>query len=137
MTKVDSIVSNYDLPTASNITKGGIKVGDGLRMTGDILSVVEIPDATSLASGLMTASDKIKLDDLNNYTLPTASGSVKGGVKIGSGLKMTGEVLSADLSAATSTSGDLMSAEDKRKLVSSASESKVELKSAADWVRGL
>lgn len=29
-------------------------------------------------------------------TLPTASASTKGGVKIGSGLKMTGEVLSAD-----------------------------------------
>ena len=32
------------------------------------------------------------------YTLPTASASVKGGVKIGSGLQMTGEVLSADSS---------------------------------------
>ena len=31
-----------------------------------------------------------------SYTLPTASGSTKGGVKIGSGLKMTGEVLSVD-----------------------------------------
>lgn len=32
----------------------------------------------------------------NSYTLPTASADTKGGVKIGSGLKMTGEVLSAD-----------------------------------------
>lgn len=31
-----------------------------------------------------------------SYTLPTASGSTKGGVKIGSGLKMTGEMLSVD-----------------------------------------
>lgn len=30
------------------------------------------------------------------YTLPTASSETKGGVKIGSGLTMTGEVLSAD-----------------------------------------
>lgn len=33
------------------------------------------------------------------YTLPTASASVKGGIKIGSGLKMTGEVLSLDISS--------------------------------------
>ena len=32
----------------------------------------------------------------NAYTLPTAGANTKGGVKIGSGLKMTGEVLSAD-----------------------------------------
>lgn len=32
------------------------------------------------------------------YTLPTASADTKGGVKIGSGLSMTGEVLSADFS---------------------------------------
>lgn len=31
-----------------------------------------------------------------SYTLPTASAEVKGGVRIGSGLTMTGEVLSAD-----------------------------------------
>ena len=31
-----------------------------------------------------------------SYTLPTASADTKGGIKIGSGLKMTGEVLSAD-----------------------------------------
>ena len=30
------------------------------------------------------------------YTLPTASATIKGGIKIGSGLTMTGEVLSAD-----------------------------------------
>lgn len=32
----------------------------------------------------------------SSYTLPTAGADTKGGVKIGSGLKMTGEVLSAD-----------------------------------------
>lgn len=38
-----------------------------------------------------------KIEDLGgSYTLPTASTETKGGVKIGSGLTMTGEVLSAD-----------------------------------------
>lgn len=40
------------------------------------------------------------------YTLPTASASTKGGVKIGNGLTMSGEVLSADAQLPTSTSAD-------------------------------
>jgi hypothetical protein len=39
---------------------------------------------------------KIKEGGASPYVLPTASGSTKGGVKIGSGLTMTGETLSAD-----------------------------------------
>lgn len=39
-----------------------------------------------------------KIEDLGgSYTLPTASADTKGGVKIGSGLTMEGEVLSADI----------------------------------------
>ena len=37
----------------------------------------------------------------SSYTLPTAAANVKGGVKIGSGLTMTSETLSADASAIT------------------------------------
>ena len=37
----------------------------------------------------------------SSYTLPTAAANTKGGVKIGSGLTMTGETLSADASAIT------------------------------------
>lgn len=38
---------------------------------------------------------KSDITDLEDYELPTASGSVKGGIKVGAGLSMTGEVLSA------------------------------------------
>ena len=65
--------SAYELPTASADTKGGVKIGSGLTMDGEVLSA----DA---------------------YTLPTAAADTKGGVKIGSNLSMTGEVLSADVS---------------------------------------
>lgn len=41
------------------------------------------------------------------YVLPTASANVKGGVKIGSGLTMTGEVLSADAQIPSGDSGDV------------------------------
>ena len=35
--------SSYTLPTASADVKGGVKVGEGLQMDGDVLSVVESP----------------------------------------------------------------------------------------------
>lgn len=41
-----------------------------------------------------------------SYTLPTASGETKGGVKIGSRLTMNGEVLSADAQVPTHTSAE-------------------------------
>ena len=40
------------------------------------------------------------------YTLPTASADTKGGVKIGNGLTMTGEVLSADAQIPAHTGAD-------------------------------
>lgn len=53
-------------------------------------------EATTLASGFMTASDKTKLDGLKNYSLPTASASVLGGVKVGTNLSIDSNgVLSA------------------------------------------
>lgn len=58
---------SYTLPTASANTKGGVKIGSGLTMTGEVLSA----------------------------DLPTASAETLGGVKVGSGLSITDGVLSA------------------------------------------
>ena len=63
----------YALPTASADTKGGVKIGSGLTMTGDVLSN----------------------DNPTPYSLPTASADTLGGVKVGSGLSITDGVLSA------------------------------------------
>lgn len=50
---------------------------------------IPVADATKAnGSGLMLNSDKIKLDSLSNYTLPTADSSTLGGIKIGSGLNI-------------------------------------------------
>lgn len=53
--------------------------------------------ATQSANGLMSATDKKKLDGIaenaNNYTLPTASSDTKGGIKVGTTLSISGEVL--------------------------------------------
>lgn len=53
--------------------------------------------ATTTAAGLMSAADKTKLDGLGgggNYTLPTASDTVLGGVKIGANVTITSGVIS-------------------------------------------
>lgn len=44
-----------------------------------------------------TTTEKNKLSGLSNYTLPTATDTVKGGIKIGTRLTITNEVLSADV----------------------------------------
>lgn len=58
--------------------------------------------ATQSANGLMSAADKKKLDGIasgaNNYTLPDATTSVKGGVKVGSGISVSGGTISTSLS---------------------------------------
>ena len=63
--------------------------------------------ATQSANGLMSAADKKKLDGIaenaNAYSLPTASSSQKGGVKIGSGLSMSGDTLSASITPSVMT----------------------------------
>ena len=48
-----------------------------------------------LSTNDFTTDEKTKLAGLENYTLPTASDTVKGGIKVGAGLTMNGEVLSA------------------------------------------
>lgn len=94
--------NNYSLPKASTTVLGGVKVGTNLSIdTNGVLSAKDTTysAATTSANGLMTKEMVTKLNGIatnaNNYSLPTASATVKGGVKIGSGLVMTGEVLSA------------------------------------------
>lgn len=62
----------YELPTASANTKGGIKIGNGLSMDGEVLNN----------------------SNPTQYTLPTASAGTLGGVKVGSGLAINDGVLS-------------------------------------------
>ena len=61
--------------------------------------------ATSSKAGLMSAADKAKLDGIatgaNNYTLPTASSTVLGGVKIGSNVNISNGVISVPAASST------------------------------------
>lgn len=61
--------SAYVLPTASADVKGGVKIGTGLTMDGEVLKNTNPTPATP-------------------YVLPVASANVLGGVKIGSGVNI-------------------------------------------------
>ena len=50
-------------------------------------------EGKQLSSNDFSDLDKAKLDGLKNYTLPKASETVLGGVKIGEGVEMQGEYL--------------------------------------------
>ena len=66
--------SSYTLPTASADTKGGVKIGAGLTMDGEVLKNTNpTPPAP--------------------YVLPTASAEVLGGVKIGPSLEIVNGVI--------------------------------------------
>lgn len=68
-----------------------------LHMTtvGGMQSDVNIRKATTELAGVMSAVDKNKLDGIadgaNNYTLPIASATALGGIKLGSGLSVTSD----------------------------------------------
>ena len=78
----------------------------GLNMStynvdGDGCGYINITPATSKIAGVMTASDKAKLDGIatgaNNYTLPIASDTVLGGIKTGYNKTPTGNRFPVEL----------------------------------------
>lgn len=68
--------SSYTLPTASADVKGGVKIGEGLTMDGEVLKNTNPTPTTP-------------------YQLPVATDETLGGVKVGSGLSILDGVLSA------------------------------------------
>lgn len=79
-TKLDTVeqgANKYVLPTASSSTLGGIKVGNNLTISDGVLSGT--PDttyenATGTKAGLMSTTDKIKLD--NTWTSTQAQQAI-------------------------------------------------------------
>lgn len=65
--------------------------------------------ATTSAAGLMSSDDKSKLDDIaagaNNYSLPNASGSTLGGVKVGRNITVNSGTISLTKANVTSALG--------------------------------
>lgn len=103
--KLDGIAAsanNYSLPAATSSSLGGVKVGTGISVSSGTISVA---NATTSVPGLMSSSDKTKLNGIatsaNNYSLPTASSGTLGGIKVGSGLSISNGTLSADTQSGT------------------------------------
>ena len=64
---IEANANNYTLPTASASTKGGVKVGTNLSIDGNgVLSATDTTysNATTSAAGLMSSTDKAKLDGI-------------------------------------------------------------------------
>lgn len=177
---IEAGANNYTLPTATSNALGGIKVGANLAIDSStgVLSG-DYSAATTSAAGLMSATDKSKLDGIeagataitvdsamsstsenpvqnkviytelagkvdtetgkglstndytdaektklagietgaNNYSLPAATTSALGGVKVGSNLAVDANgVISGNYSNATTSAAGLMSASDKTAL---------------------
>lgn len=141
----------YSLPLAANGTRGGVQVGYStngknyaVQLSGEKM-YVNVPwtdtnttysNATQSSSGLMSSTDKAKLDGIassaNNYSLPLMTSSVRGGAKIGFTTNATNRNYAVQLSNeqmyvnvpwtnttysnASSSAAGLMSATDKAKL---------------------
>lgn len=79
------------LPAATATVRGAVKIGPGLSADANGLLSLALPiaDATTLGAvrigpGITRASDgTISVAPSSSYVLPTASGTVKGGVKVG------------------------------------------------------
>lgn len=96
---IQTKVEPYILPKASNDTLGGVKTGYtesgknyAVKVDSNGKMYVTVPwvdtnttynEATTSTAGLMSAADKTKLGGLNNYSLPTSTASVLGGIKVG------------------------------------------------------
>ena len=136
-----ALKSDIVLPTATSYTLGGVKSSTTgttanrdykVEVNTDGTMKVNVPwvdtnttysNATTSAAGLLSTSDKSKLDGIaanaNNYTLPTASTTALGGIKVGTNLSISDGVLSSKdttYSAATQSANGLMSSTDKTKL---------------------
>lgn len=125
-------ISNTDEPINNNTTYSLSKSGSTITLTGSDGSKTSVTDAdtnttynaaTTSANGLMTSAMVTKLNGItegaNKYSLPTASASTLGGVKVGTNLTISSGVLSAKdttYSAATTSAAGLMSVADKTKL---------------------
>lgn len=87
-----------------------------------IAGKVDKVEGKQLSTEDYTTAEKTKLAGIeanaNNYTLPTATASALGGIKVGANLAIDSStgVLSGDYSAASSSAAGLMSAADKTKL---------------------
>lgn len=109
-------VELFDLSSNVGLVSRATTADDALKANGhtvnsDVPVNAKFTDTTygtvtDSASGLMTAAQKKKLDGLSNYSLPVASATTLGGVKIGDGLTITNGILSSGVTGGNATHGE-------------------------------
>lgn len=84
--EIGTIVNGIETEISSK--QSTLIAGNNITINGSTISATDTTysDATQTTAGLMSSTDKIKLDGLSNYVLPTANSSVLGGIKIGNNL---------------------------------------------------
>ena len=107
---------NYTLPTASSRTLGGVKIGSGLTINTSGVVSADVTASTLSAyaktTDLSAVATSGSYNDLSNkptipaaYTLPNATSSTLGGVKVGSNISVTNGTISLAKSNVTSALG--------------------------------
>lgn len=107
---------SYTLPTASSSTLGGVKIGSGLTIntSGVVSADVTASTLTAYAktTDLSAVAKSGSYNDLSNkptipsaYTLPNATSSTLGGVKVGSNISVSNGIISLAKSNVTSALG--------------------------------
>ena len=122
---IEAEANKYILPAATSSVLGGITVGDNLTINKGALSIsntnvtdalgytpVDTADfvvATSSKNGLMSTSDRTKLDNIeaeaNKYILPAATSASLGGVKVGNNITLNAGSISLSNTNVTSALG--------------------------------
>ena len=107
---------NYTLPTASSSTLGGVKIGAGLTINNSGVVSADVTASTLTAyaktTDLSAVATSGNYNDLSNkptipaaYTLPNATSSTLGGVKVGSNISVSNGTISLAKSNVTSALG--------------------------------
>lgn len=107
---------NYTLPTASSTVLGGIKIGSGLTINTSGIVSADVTASTLTAyaktTDLSAVAKSGNYNDLSNkptipaaYTLPNATSSMLGGVKVGSNISVSNGTISLAKSNVTSALG--------------------------------
>lgn len=108
--------SNYILPMASSSTLGGVKIGSGLTINTSGVVSADVTASTLSAyaktTDLSAVAKSGSYNDLSNkpaipsaYTLPNATSSTLGGVKVGSNISVSNGTISLAKSNVTSALG--------------------------------
>ena len=107
---------SYTLPTASSSTLGGVKIGSGLTINNNGVVSADVTSSTLTAyaktTDLSAVATSGSYNDLSNkptipaaYTLPNATSSTLGGVKVGSNISVSNGTISVTKSNVTSALG--------------------------------